>query len=1196
MKTVALLRRCPLLIGMTLLIFFFSQRTYQLQQRRAGVVVHGFFSPSITTIGPKRRCVYTDRNYLHTTSPMIISKINKQGRVLRIASSCLRRSRLFSSWHSFSAINSNSYDSTDRLPRSTLFSTIQSASSPFRATMTSYSPFMRSSTKLVAGSITSKFRCRYFPSNIPSLHSTVSSTATEDDSNNTNTTATVTIQKKRQQSIVFADQTSESTVPPSNTAARPEEVTTIRNNENFDLPEEIIESTINGLEGLKSTPVEGGNWTPKTSLDWTKDFGKRCSEYEERCQTSFTRLGPGDDEYFDVSDIDDALRNNVTIVRTKDQARIVMEKLMKADPSIFHACDTEVMDINLKVVGPIGNGYVTCLSVYSGPEFDYGLGSSIGSTLWIDNIDDAHGILQEFKPWMEDERFKKIWHNYGFDRHVMWNEGIDCRGFGGDTMHMARLQDTSRLKNGGGYSLEALTGELLNMRKKPMKEIFGVPRIKKDGTPGSLVDIPPIDVLQRNPKFRTDFIMYSCYDAVGTWKLHQRLVSLLEKMHWMEGNNLYYYYTHNMREFGEVLTDMERRGVRVDADNYLASVEVQARKDRKEHLRTFRRWAASQIGVDGLALNPASSVQLCTFLFGGSINTKTKEPIESVRVFKVAREDVPEDAMEAYRKRSEKKNEQNTSKDEIESNQLDVMTAVQLKALCKEYGLKVSGKKAVIKERVIEYLLSNPMNDIIGDEFDQMTDDDLRQSCTARTLDGSGDRSELLNRLRDDIKFMNEIEAAIPPDSSAHQMIIDALETAASRGGVTEEILSSLKEKSLIEPKHVDVKIQSIGMDALKYTAGGAPSVTADVLRKLAGEPFEEPPKYGLAYEFFGGKESGHKACVALYSLCAIGSIDTMIANFLTSLQSLADHQSRVHCSLNLNTETGRLSSRRPNLQNQPALEKDKYKIRQAFQASPGNSLIVADYGQLELRLLASMTRCASMIDAFESGGDFHSRTAIDMFDYVKQKVDDGEVLLEWDYSKGDPPKPLLKDKFASERRKAKTLNFSIAYGKTSHGLSQDWGVTKEEAQEMLNKWYEARPEVLEWQANTKAYARKFGITRTLMGRYRQLPEATGSNRRFIGHAERASINTPIQGGAADVAMMAMIKINKSEKLKRLGWILLLQIHDEVVLEGPEETAEEAFEEVIQCMEAPWVEGLQKTAVPLLVDGSWKHKNWYDAK
>jgi DNA polymerase I len=321
-----------------------------------------------------------------------------------------------------------------------------------------------------------------------------------------------------------------------------------------------------------------------------------------------------------------------------------------------------------------------------------------------------------------------------------------------------------------------------------------------------------------------------------------------------------------------------------------------------------------------------------------------------------------------------------------------------------------------------------------------------------------------------------------------------------------------------------------------------------------------------------------------------------MIANFLTSLQSLADHQSRVHCSLNLNTETGRLSSRRPNLQNQPALEKDKYKIRIAFQASPGNSLIVADYGQLELRLLASMTNCKSMIDAFASGGDFHSRTALDMFDHVQEKVANGEVLLEWDYTKGEPPKPLLKDEFASERRKAKTLNFSIAYGKTAHGLSKDWGVTQQEAQDMLDKWYDARPEVRDWQAKTKQYARMSGLTRTLMGRYRQIPEASGNNKKLIGHGERASINTPIQGGAADVAMMAMNKINSNETLKRLGWVLLMQIHDEVILEGPEETAEEAFHVVVQCMENPWVTGLAKTAVPLLVDGSYEHKTWYDAK
>jgi len=321
-----------------------------------------------------------------------------------------------------------------------------------------------------------------------------------------------------------------------------------------------------------------------------------------------------------------------------------------------------------------------------------------------------------------------------------------------------------------------------------------------------------------------------------------------------------------------------------------------------------------------------------------------------------------------------------------------------------------------------------------------------------------------------------------------------------------------------------------------------------------------------------------------------------MIANFLTSLQELADSDSRVHCSLNLNTETGRLSSRRPNLQNQPALEKDKYQIRKAFEASPGNRLIVADYGQLELRILASITNCQSMIDAFASGGDFHSRTAIDMFPHVKEAVDNGDCLLEWDYSKGEPPKPLLKDLFASERRKAKTLNFSIAYGKTAHGLSLDWGVSKTEAENMLKAWYDARPEVEEWQQNTKERAREFGITRTLMGRYRQLPEAFSVSKRLLGRVDRASINTPIQGGAADIAMMAMNKINDSPKLKQLGWVMLLQVHDEVILEGPEETAEEAFKEVIRCMEEPWVFGLDPTAVPLIVDGSYTHTTWYDAK
>lgn len=125
-------------------------------------------------------------------------------------------------------------------------------------------------------------------------------------------------------------------------------------------------------------------------------------------------------------------------------------------------------------------------------------------------------------------------------------------------------------------------------------------------------------------------------------------------MNWISTDtNLYDYYWANMREFAEVLTDMERRGVRVDAKDYLAGVEVQARQDRVEHLKKFRSWVAAEIGPDGLAINTASATQLGTLLFGGCENAKTRELTEDVRVFKVAREDIPDDAMEAYKKRDE---------------------------------------------------------------------------------------------------------------------------------------------------------------------------------------------------------------------------------------------------------------------------------------------------------------------------------------------------------------------------------------------------------------------------------------------------------------------------------------------------------------------------------------------------------------
>lgn len=201
------------------------------------------------------------------------------------------------------------------------------------------------------------------------------------------------------------------------------------------------------------------------------------------------------------------------------------------------------------------------------------------------------------------------------------------------------------------------------------------------------------------------------------------------------------------------------------------------------------------------------------------------------------------------------------------------------------------------------------------------------------------------------------------------------------------------------------------------------------------------------------------------------------------------------------------------------------------FTCDPGNALIVADYGQLELRLLAHMTKCKSMIEAFKLGGDFHSRTAMGMYPEIAKEVQAGRVLVERpERPPGSPacPEddlPLVKDVYAAERKKAKVLNFSIAYGKTARGLAKDWGVSVAEAEATLQRWYADRPEVLAWQQAEIRKARNVHFVRTLMGRYRRLPGIASKSRAERAQSERMAINTPIQGTAADVVMSAMLKV-----------------------------------------------------------------------
>ena len=316
-----------------------------------------------------------------------------------------------------------------------------------------------------------------------------------------------------------------------------------------------------------------------------------------------------------------------------------------------------------------------------------------------------------------------------------------------------------------------------------------------------------------------------------------------------------------------------------------------------------------------------------------------------------------------------------------------------------------------------------------------------------------------------------------------------------SENGQAEGIAEGKPPPNKVSITIVGMGHRGSGIQPTSYTPSGRAQLGNADLEKISGDPFSDPPQYGTAFHFFTEGEGvfpsdktpeerearGKAACEALASLVECTKISKLLSTFIQPLQRFAERDGRVHCSLNINTETGRLSARMPNLQNQPALDKDRYRIRDAFTCEEGNRLIVADYSQLELRVMAHLTGCASMIDAFVKGGDFHSRTAMGMYDEVAAAVQAGEVALDKsDIPSGDEV-PLLKDVFATERRRAKVLNFSIAYGKTAFGLAKDFKVSKEAAKDIVDRWYQDRPEVREWQKQQRQNANRHGRVNTMM-------------------------------------------------------------------------------------------------------------------
>jgi DNA polymerase-1 len=335
-------------------------------------------------------------------------------------------------------------------------------------------------------------------------------------------------------------------------------------------------------------------------------------------------------------------------------------------------------------------------------------------------------------------------------------------------------------------------------------------------------------------------------------------------------------------------------------------------------------------------------------------------------------------------------------------------------------------------------------------------------------------------------------------------------------------------------PQLREVLFDRLGLQAGKKTAKTRAASTAeDVLEELA--LVHELPRKILEYR----------------------SVQKLKGTYVDALPELVNPETgRVHATFNQTVAaTGRLSATDPNLQNIPIRTAEGRRIREAFVAEPGHLLLSADYSQIELRVLAHLSGDPTLIDTFRRGEDVHDRTSREIF---------------------GPLSPIPRDE---QRRISKMVNYALLYGKTAFSLARDIGVSRKEAESFIEAYFARYPKVRGFIDDTIARARETGHVRTLLGRLRRLPDLRAKNFPVRMEAERQAMNTPVQGSAADLIKRAMIDLHRELAARKLGSRLILQIHDELLLEVPEAEADEARALVKDVME-----GALALDVPLVAD------------
>ncbi len=361
---------------------------------------------------------------------------------------------------------------------------------------------------------------------------------------------------------------------------------------------------------------------------------------------------------------------------------------------------------------------------------------------------------------------------------------------------------------------------------------------------------------------------------------------------------------------------------------------------------------------------------------------------------------------------------------------------------------------------------------------------------------------------------------------------------------LTDEIAALMGARiNLNSPKQLgEMLFDKMGLPAPKKTQRGY-STSAEVLENLAAE---------------------HEVCAKILEYRKYQKLES---TYIDSLLNLQDAAGRIHSRFDqVATATGRISSAEPNLQNIPVRTELGRQIRRAFIARPGCVLVDADYSQIELRVLAHMSGDETMIEAFREGQDIHARTAAEVYGVPLEQV-------------------------THEMRSAsKAVNFGIVYGISDFTLARNISVSRKEAKEFIERYFERYPGVKRYMDAAVAEGREKGYVTTLMGRRRYLPELASANFNLRSFGERCAMNSPIQGTAADIIKLAMIRV--ADALRKGGYKarLILQVHDELIVEAPEDEQERVRALLKDCME-----GVAALAVPLKTDIS-VGRDWRECK